>query len=152
MKMTDEQAIEILEEVKELDDSMFQFNPSYMEALDYVIQKMKSCKDAISRQSVLELFEKYHNQNFSYEIVLSKIMKLPSVNPPHKHFENTINIDKKIVYRFFCLSPMKKREILREFPSVSFDIDNDDAEDLLYQLDRQDNMKELFWNKLCQIG
>ena len=39
--MTDEQAIEILEEVKELDDSMFQFNPSYMEALDYVIQKMK---------------------------------------------------------------------------------------------------------------
>lgn len=113
MRMTDEQAIEILEEVKELDDSIFQFNTAYMEALDYVIQKMKSLKNVLG--------------------------------------DTTINIDKKIVYRFFCLSPMKKREILREFPNIKFDIDNDDAEDLLYQLDKY-NDKELFWNKLCQIG
>ena len=60
-------------------------------------------------------------------------------------------IDKKIVYRFFCLSPQRKREVLREFPSIKFDIDNDNAEDLIYQLDKE-NKKELFWNKLCQIS
>lgn len=35
--MKELEAIEILEEVKELDDSMYQFNPKYMEALDVVL-------------------------------------------------------------------------------------------------------------------
>ena len=151
MKMTDEQAIEILEEVKELDDSIFQFNPSYMEALDYVIQKMKSCKDAISRQSVLDTIDSYIAHHMGLLDLKLYVTESPSVNPQHKHFENTIDIDKKIVYHFFCLSPQRKREVLRDFPKVKFDIDHDDAEDLLYQLDKY-NDKELFWNRLCQLG
>lgn len=35
--MSEQEAIEILEEVKELDDSMYQFNPKYMEALETVL-------------------------------------------------------------------------------------------------------------------
>ena len=35
--MTELEAMEILEEVKELDDSMYQFNPKYMEALETVL-------------------------------------------------------------------------------------------------------------------
>lgn len=39
--MTREEAIKILEEVKELDDSMYQFNPAYMEALNMAIQALE---------------------------------------------------------------------------------------------------------------
>lgn len=39
--MTKEDAIEILEEVKLLDDSMYQYNQSYMEALDMAIKALK---------------------------------------------------------------------------------------------------------------
>lgn len=35
-------AIELLEEVKVLDDSMYQYNPAYLEALDTVIEKARS--------------------------------------------------------------------------------------------------------------
>lgn len=35
--MNELEAMEILEEVKELDDSMYQFNPKYMEALETVL-------------------------------------------------------------------------------------------------------------------
>ena len=39
--MTKEQAIDILEEVKMLDDSIYQYNHAYLEALDIAIQAIK---------------------------------------------------------------------------------------------------------------
>ena len=39
--MTPEEAIEILEEVKELDDTMYAYNPVYMNALDMAIEALK---------------------------------------------------------------------------------------------------------------
>ena len=60
--MTNEKAIEILEEVKELDDSMFQFNPSYMEALSLAIE-------------ALERMERY-NTLPSYEEVMNNMKKM----------------------------------------------------------------------------
>ena len=39
--MTPEEAIEILEEVKELDDTMYAYNPAYMNAMDMAIEALK---------------------------------------------------------------------------------------------------------------
>ena len=39
--MTPEEAIEILEEVKELDDTMYAYIPAYMNALDMAISSLK---------------------------------------------------------------------------------------------------------------
>ena len=39
--MTKQEAIEILEEVKELDDTMYAYNPVYMNALDIAISALK---------------------------------------------------------------------------------------------------------------
>ena len=39
--MTPEESIEILEEVKELDDTMYAYNPAYMNALDMAIEVLK---------------------------------------------------------------------------------------------------------------
>lgn len=39
--MTPEEAIEILEEVKELDDTMYAYSPAYMNALDMAISSLK---------------------------------------------------------------------------------------------------------------
>lgn len=40
-RMTKQKAIEILEEVKELDDSIYSYEPMYMEALETVIKALK---------------------------------------------------------------------------------------------------------------
>ena len=39
--MIPEEAIEILEEVKELDDTMYAYNPAYMNSLDMAIESLK---------------------------------------------------------------------------------------------------------------
>lgn len=39
--MTSEKALEILEEIKELDDSIYQYNTEYMQALDIAIREIK---------------------------------------------------------------------------------------------------------------
>lgn len=39
--MTKQEAIEILEEVKELDDSIYSYNSHYMEALEVAIEVLK---------------------------------------------------------------------------------------------------------------
>lgn len=39
--MKPEKAIEILEEVKELDDTMYAYNPAYMNAMDMAIEALK---------------------------------------------------------------------------------------------------------------
>ena len=60
--MTPEEAIEILEEVKELDDTMYAYNPAYMNALDMAIEALKEiqqyreigtveeCREAVEKQ------------------------------------------------------------------------------------------------------
>ena len=60
--MTPEEAIEILEEVKELDDTMYAYNPVYMNALDMAIEALKEvqlyreigtveeCRKAVEKQ------------------------------------------------------------------------------------------------------
>ena len=40
-----DEAIEILEEVKTMDDSIFQFNPAYLKALDAALEALKSDPD-----------------------------------------------------------------------------------------------------------
>lgn len=42
--MTLEEAIEILEEVKELDDTMYAYSPAYMEALEVAISTLKEVR------------------------------------------------------------------------------------------------------------
>ena len=39
--MTKQEAIEILEEVKELDDTMYEYNQAYMNAMDMAIEDLK---------------------------------------------------------------------------------------------------------------
>lgn len=60
--MTKQEAIEILEEVKELDDTMYAYNPAYMNALDMAIEAleevrqyreigtMEECREAVEKQ------------------------------------------------------------------------------------------------------
>lgn len=60
--MTSEEAIEILEEVKELDDTLYAYSPVYMEALEVAISTLKEvqqyreigtveeCRDAVEKQ------------------------------------------------------------------------------------------------------
>lgn len=47
--MTKEDAVNILEEVKEIDDSMFQYSEAYMTALDMAIEALREQKTVICR-------------------------------------------------------------------------------------------------------
>ena len=87
--MTREEAIEILEEVKELDDSIYQYNTKYLKALNMAIHSLEQepCEDAISRQAVLEYIEGsgaelgHDSEN---ELVRHDIKELPPVIPQSK--------------------------------------------------------------------
>ena len=54
--MTENEAIEILEEVKVIDDSMYQYNQGYMDALDVaindirIVERLKRMIDMYSQQ------------------------------------------------------------------------------------------------------
>ena len=60
--MTEREAIEIMEEVKSLDDSLYAYDPAYMEALEIVISASKEvqryrkigtveeCREAVEKQ------------------------------------------------------------------------------------------------------
>lgn len=52
--MTEGEAIEILEEVKLLDDSMYQYNQSYMDALDMAIEALKKTGEMVERMNEAE--------------------------------------------------------------------------------------------------
>lgn len=79
MRMTREEAMAILEEVKTIDDSMYQYNPAYLEALEMAIAALKAepCGDAVSREAVLDLFETIMTKSEIYRAVI----KLPPVTP-----------------------------------------------------------------------
>ena len=72
--MTKQEAIEILEEVKELDDTMYAYNPTYMNALDMAIEALKEvqlyseigtveeCREAVEKQKAKNpVKDKYHH-------------------------------------------------------------------------------------------
>jgi hypothetical protein len=77
--MTREEAIEILEEVKEIDDSMYQYNSKYMEVLDMAITLLRNEPDVdnptdneneIKVGNVFILDSEYGKQ---YEVVIINI-------------------------------------------------------------------------------
>lgn len=80
-----EEAIAILEEVRVIDDSMFQFNSAYLKALDMAIEalKVEPCEDAVSREAVLRINELHHGQmsNRINHQIWEEIKALPSVQP-----------------------------------------------------------------------
>ena len=49
--MTKQKAIEILEEVKVLDDSIYSYDPNYMEALEIAIEVLKEKQNEINISS-----------------------------------------------------------------------------------------------------
>lgn len=60
--MTPEEAIEILEEVKELDDTMYAYNPAYMNSLDMAIESLKEIQQYREIGTVEECREAAENQ------------------------------------------------------------------------------------------
>lgn len=79
--MTNEEARAILEEVKTIDDSMYQYNPAYLEALDMAIAALKAepCEDAVSREAVLEAVKNNYRM-----AAIDVIEKLPPVTPKQR--------------------------------------------------------------------
>lgn len=57
--MTREEAIEILEEVKVMDDSMYAYNDSYLAALDMAIGALKAQHDYETSVEVVQYCERY---------------------------------------------------------------------------------------------
>ena len=86
--MTKQEAIEILEEVKELDDTMYAYNPAYMNALDMAIEAleevrqyreigtMEECREAVEKQEA-ERIEYETNAVFSNGFSHYRIGKCP---------------------------------------------------------------------------
>ena len=62
--MTPEEAIEILEEVKELDDTMYAYSPAYMSALDMAISSLKEIQQYRAIGTVEECREAVKKQNY----------------------------------------------------------------------------------------
>ena len=92
--MTKEEAKEILEEVKDLDDSMYQYISAYEEALDMAIKALSQepCEDAVSRQTVIDALKEGTNvcdlitRTREMRIDIIDVIKaLPSVNPTRAH-------------------------------------------------------------------
>lgn len=57
--MTKREAIEILEEVKTLDDSMFAYSQAYNDALDMAIEALKAQHDYETSVEVAQYCERY---------------------------------------------------------------------------------------------
>ena len=70
--MTPEESIEILEEVKELDDTLYAYNAAYMEALEVAISTLKEvqqyraigtveeCREAVSNIKTQKYYRKVY--------------------------------------------------------------------------------------------
>lgn len=86
--MNREEAKKILEEVKILDDSMYQYNKTYLQALDMAIKALERqpCEDCISREEALKnQFTAYDHAGVEYKVILAEMLKiLPSVQPKAK--------------------------------------------------------------------
>ena len=97
--MKPEKAIEILEEVKELDDTMYAYNPAYMNAMDMAIEALKEIQlykdnklclvpeDVYSRQcSELDAYKEIGTVEECREAVEKQKAKKPRLNYKPKFF------------------------------------------------------------------
>lgn len=74
--MTEQEAIEIMEEVKSLDDSLYAYDPAYMEALEIVITALKEvqqyraigtveeCREAVEKQKPKKIIIRNWNPTY----------------------------------------------------------------------------------------
>lgn len=106
--MTRKEAIEILREVEGTDDSIYQYNPKYMAALEMAINSLEmdeifqleyerttnkdlavEAEDCISRKAVLDMLEKWDWQDLYLPICFKEniIDELPSVYPKSEEFQ-----------------------------------------------------------------
>ena len=100
--MTKQEAIEILEEVKELDDTMYAYNPVYMNALDMAISALKEIQlykdnklclvpeDVYSRQcSELDTYKEIGTVEECREAVEKQTQKRCAIDscPDHTHYK-----------------------------------------------------------------
>lgn len=109
--MTKQEAIEILEEVKELDDTMYAYNPAYMNALDMAISALKEIQlykdnklcliptDVYSRQcSELDTYKEIGTVEECREAVEKQIPKKPVCKP--KPYNESVGFNEE----WFCPS------------------------------------------------
>ena len=110
--MTNEEAREILEEIKTLDDSLYQYNQKYMNALDMAIQALEiQSEDCISREAVNTLVDElarvisdercHMPRGRSTATIMGDILQLPSVTPKQKYGE-WICVDDYHMGKFKC--------------------------------------------------
>ena len=67
--MTSEEAIEILEEVKELDDTLYAYSVTYMEALEVAISTLKEGQQYREVGTVEQVKNQKENLNVAYQII-----------------------------------------------------------------------------------
>ena len=90
MKMTNKEAIAILEEVKTIDDSMYQYNPAYIEALEMAITALEAqpCDNAVSREEALDAVHNAYINAYDIKSLIKDSMQfikdLPPVTPKQK--------------------------------------------------------------------
>lgn len=78
--MTREEAIEVLQQ-----DIPCELDTDLIEALEMAIKALEQepCEDSISRQAVLDLFNKSNEFEWEISLIRRKIEKLPSVKPQY---------------------------------------------------------------------
>lgn len=131
--MLREEAKMILEEVKIMDDSMYQYNTKYLEALDMAIEALNQltsyeqtinkltkaiseqepCEDAISRQEVLNQI--FYSTDNSGDVVLGSVLRrrienLTSVKP--QKLCTNCQVEEKTGHWFVDERPESDREII----------------------------------------
>ena len=87
--MTTNEAFEILNEIKILDDSMYQYNIKYLEALDMAIKALKQYGALQEiRQEIADFEEEvYHEPNTDYKAYASVRYCLDIINKHIKEIE-----------------------------------------------------------------
>ena len=115
--MKPEEAIEILDEVKELDDSMYAYNPKYMDAVDMAIEALKEVQlyRLIKDVTIGEIAE-----------VLKEFSKIGTVEECREAVEKR--------------KPKKPKEILRH--RGGFEMQHCPNCDTDYQVDRRYKIKD----------
>lgn len=145
--MTKQEAIEILEEVKELDDTMYAYNPVYMNALDIAISALKEiqqyreigtveeCREAVERQKPKKI-EVVNIENFVvnklYVPYLAKILK------------NTEDFGNKITGKENILKYFEECDMVRKLQI--------DPNLIIQLFDDRPDIKEIAFNVLKESG
>ena len=121
MKMTYEEAADILEEVKEIDDSMYQYNSKYMEALDVAITLLRNKPgvdnptDNENEIKVGDVFILDSANGKQYEVVVVNVNPYRELNMQYACdvYLNGINIGDDCVFvgdKFFNLKNIRRKD------------------------------------------